>query len=53
MSYSEKRTDREQGYIDAGLPIQQVIIDGENPTDKELKDATDEMSRDNDTRDRG
>lgn len=53
MSCSRKKTKREQDYMDAGLPVQQVITDGENPTEKEVRDATREMSRDPETSDRG
>ena len=37
MDYSRKRTEKEQAYMDAGLPVQQVITDGENPTEKEVR----------------
>lgn len=53
MDYSRKRTEKEQAYMDAGQPVQQVITDGENPTEKEVRDAAREMTRDNETRDRG
>ena len=53
MDYSRKRTEKEQAYMDAGLPVQQVITDGENHTEKEVRDAAREMTRDNETRDRG
>lgn len=53
MNYSKKKTEREQAYMDSGLPVQQVIIDGENPTEKEVCDAVKEITRDNETRDRG
>lgn len=53
MDYSRKKTEKEQAYMDAGLPVQQVITDGETPTEKEVRDAANEMTRDVETRDRG
>ncbi|NPD91965.1 hypothetical protein [Xylanibacter muris] len=53
MNYSEKEMKTMPSGMNPGLPIQQVIIEGTNPTEKEVKDATDEMSRDPETRERG
>ena len=53
MNYSEKEMRKIPYGMNPGLPIQRVIIGGINPTDKEVEDATEEMSRDPETRDRG
>lgn len=53
MDYSRKTTIADYPEMNQGLPIQQVITDGENPTEKEVRDAAREMSVDPETNDRG
>ncbi len=52
-SNEEKTTINDYHEMNQGLPVQQVITDGEEPTAKELRDATREMGIDIDTPDRG
>ncbi len=62
MNYSEnknnkddrkKKTISDYPEMNQGLPVQQVITDGDEPTAKELRDATREMAIDLETPDRG
>lgn len=53
VNNEEKTTIKDYPEMNQGLPVQQVITDGEEPTAKELRDATREMGIDIDTPDRG
>lgn len=53
MNCSKKTTIKDFPKMNQGLPVQQVITDGEHPTEKELRQATREMNADGEIPDRG
>ena len=53
MNCSKKTTIKDFPEMNQGLPQQQVITEGEHPTEKEVRDATREMQPDESSAGRG